>query len=349
MLFKKDSQEKQDPKEKEDRESGASGDDNDNFPLSMDEEDFKKLKKNIKKNNYGPESFVEELLKEEENRASPYPDTPVCSAAPLPDTVKENAVAEINEDDKKAIDRGDVPMSVVRHLDELRSRLIITLVMVLVITVVSFFAAKDLLDIITRPFFNTGNRLNIFNLTEGFMLNLKTSLLAGVLLGLPLIVFEVWKYIVPAVEKKNRRFIGLSVACGTFLFYAGIVFTYFVMLPVMVHMFLRFTPPEMTVTIGAEKYLSFVIIFSLAVAAMFELPVVILILTRIGIITPEFLIAKRKYAILTIWVVAAVITPPDALTQIMLAIPLMLLYEISIIMSKIVLKRRKKKELEKYV
>ena len=342
-------------KKKSKKESGfkAIGRKNIKFPLSMNEDDITALKNNYDINDYTRLPIIKELL--EEADAEPGPET----GAPSGDSVSDNAVIselgkgavvrESDEDEVEAAGRGDAPMSVVGHLDELRSRLIVTLVTVLVITVVGFFVAGNLLDIITRPFFNTGNRLNIFNLTEGFLLNLKASLIAGVLLGLPVILYQVWKYIVPAIEKKNRRFIGLSAAWGMILFYSGIFFTYFVMLPIMVHMFLTFTPPDMTVTIGAEKYLSFVIIFTLAVAALFELPVVILILTRIGIVTPEFLIAKRKYAIVSIWVLAAVITPPDALTQIMLAIPLMLLYEISIIISKIVLKRRKQKELEKYI
>jgi sec-independent protein translocase protein TatC len=316
-------------------------------------ENKKDKKEKQKKKAYTLEPFIEELLKEEKaepetNAESSSKDITLEKAFPVQEKT-EDALEKSDADDVKSSARGDVPMSVVGHLDELRSRLIVTLVTVLVITIISFFVAGELLDIITRPFYNTGNRLNIFNLTEGFMLNLKSSLIAGVLAGLPVIVFELWKYIVPAIETKNRRFIGFSVAWALALFYAGILFTYFVMMPVTVHMLLRFTPPDMTITVGADKYFSFVIIFSLSAAAIFELPAVILILTRIGIVTPEFLISKRKYAIISIWVLAAVITPPDALTQIMLAIPLMLLYEISIIISKIVLKRRKKKELEKYI
>ncbi len=321
------------------------------LPQVSGKDDAMAVKDNIDENDYTKLPFVRELLKEadagQEKQAAAADSLPPGAA--LPAEVKNDVPKVPDEDEVKASERGDVPMSVVGHLDELRSRLIVTLVVVLVITAAGFFTADYLLDIITRPFFNTGNRLNIFNLTEGFLLNLKAGLIAGVLLGLPVIVYEAWKYIVPAIEKKNRRFIGLSVGWGAFLFYAGILFTYFVMLPVVIHLLLRFSPPDMTVTIGAERYLMFVVLFSLSVSALFEIPIVILILTRIGIITPQFLIAKRKYAILAIWVLAAVITPPDGLTQIMLAIPLMLLYEISIIVSKIVLKRRKKRELEKYI
>lgn len=259
--------------------------------------------------------------------------------------LKKKDEINIDEPSHEALDRGDIPMSVVGHLDELRSRFLVTLITIIIITLGSFFISEYILDIINRPYFASGMKLNVFNLTEGFIIRLKAALIAGILIGTPVIIFQIWKYILPAIERKDRVFIRNSIIAAVFLFYGGIIFTYFLVLPFAIKMLLNFTPTEMSNTIGASKYLNFVLLFSIAMAIMFELPIVIMILTRIGILSPQLLISKRKYAIVLIWIVAAMITPPDMLTQSMLAMPIMLLYEVSIIISKYIVKRKKKREL----
>lgn len=259
----------------------------------------------------------------------------------------DNKVIQETDDlDPKALARGDSPMSIVGHLDELRSRFIFTLITVLVVTLISFFISEYLLNILNRPYLATGLKLNVFNLTEGFMLRLKASLIMGVLVGLPVIVYEIWKYIYPAIESGDRKFIAKSLIAAIFLFYGGLAFTYFLILPVGVQMFISFTPPEMTNTINATEYLRFILLCGLGMGLIFEMPIIIMILTKMGIVTPQFLITKRKYAIVLIWVIAAIITPsPDVLSQIIVGIPMMILYEISIIISKLIMIRKKKKEL----
>lgn len=263
----------------------------------------------------------------------------------------------ITADDKKTLEkadaydpgaagRGDSPMSIVGHLDELRSRFIATLITVTVITLGSFSISEYILNILNRPYLDTGMKLNVFTLTEGFILRLKASLIIGILAGLPVIVYEIWKYIYPAIEIRDRKFIARSLIAAILLFYAGIAFTYYLILPVAVQMFISFTPPEMTNTTNATNYLSFIILFGLGMGLIFEMPIIIMILTKIGIITPQFLISKRKYAIVLIWIIAAIITPPDVLSQIIAGVPMMILYELSIIISKIIIIRKKKKELE---
>jgi len=249
--------------------------------------------------------------------------------------------------DPDAAERGDEPKSVVTHLDEFRSRLMYSLLAIIIVSLASFFFSEYILDFINRPYLATGHKLNVFNLTEGFILRLKAAFIAGIFVGLPVIVFHLWRYILPAINKQDRKFARLSIIAAIILLYGGMAFTYFFILPFAVKMLLSFTPVEMTNTIGASKYLSFVLLFSLGMGAMFELPIIIMILTRIGIVSPAFLISKRKYAIVLLWIIAAMITPPDILTQSMIAIPLMLLYELSIIISKMMVKRKKKKELEK--
>jgi len=261
---------------------------------------------------------------------------------------KQNEIIESNQEkiDPESLKRGDIPMDIVNHLDEFRSRFLISLVTIVIITLAGFFMADHLLDIINRPYLTTGLKLNIFNLTEGIILKLKASLIAGVLIGLPVICYEIIRYILPAVGLDGRKFIILSIIAAVFLFYGGIVFTYFLILPFAVKMLLSFTPQDMTNVISASKYLSFVILFSLGMGIMFELPIIVMILSRFGIISPALLIQKRKYAIVLIWITAAMITPPDILTQAMLSIPIMILYEISILISKFIIKQNKKRELK---
>jgi sec-independent protein translocase protein TatC len=275
-------------------------------------------------------------------KRGPYDDVPteVKDASPAAKT------PDIPDDvDAGARERGDIPMSLVGHLDEFRSRFLFSLISILVITLLSFFFSDQLLYVINRPYLSTGLKLNVFNLIDGFLLRLKASLIAGLLLGFPVIVYELWKYIAPAIDRKDRRFAGLAVIIAVFLFYLGIALTYLA-LPMAINALLSFTPPGMNNMINASDYLSLVMIFCLAIGAIFELPIVILILTKIGVLSPSFLISKRKWAYVLIWILAAVITPTvDPLTQSMVAIPLMLLYEISIVISKVVVIRKKKREL----
>ncbi len=253
---------------------------------------------------------------------------------------------EEEEIDPKAIERGDRPMSLVAHLDEFRSRFMRSLITILVIMLGSFFFSDYILSILTRPYLDTGLKLNVFNLIDGFLLRLKASLITGVLIAFPLIVYELWKYIAPAIDVRERRFSRLAILAALGLFYSGVLLTFFT-LPLAVKALLSFTPEGMTNLINASNYLSFVFIFCFAIGIVFELPIAIMILTKMGIVTPSFLISKRKYAIVLIWIGAAVITPTvDPLTQSLVAIPLMLLYEISIIVSKVIVLRKKRRELQ---
>lgn len=262
-----------------------------------------------------------------------------------PDNKELELVQESDDIDPEAMDRGDAPMSLVGHLDEFRSRLLISMVTIIVIALASFIFSENILNIIERPYVSTGLKLNVFNITEGFLLRLKASLIAGILLGFPVIVYEIWRYIVPAINKDDRKFARLSTIAAVILFFGGLVFTYFFILPFAIKMLLSFTPEGMRNMQNASNYLSFVLLFSFGIGLLFELPIIIMILTRIGLVTPDLLIRKRKYAIVLIFIIAAIITPPDVITQLMIGIPLIILYEISVFISKFVVIRKKKREL----
>jgi len=262
------------------------------------------------------------------------------SGKKLQSTIRQTEERSITETVPSA---DDSSMTVVEHLDEMRSRVIWVLLSIIIFTIIGFVFSDQIVNFINKPFLETGKKLNVFKLTGGFIIKLKASVGTALVISLPLILFQIWRFISPAIDKSNRMFARMSLLFAVVLFYSGAAFVFFLLMPFAITMLLDFIPPEMISTIGADDYLSFIFLFSIAMGVLFELPIIILVLTKIGIITPLFLITKRKYAIVAIWVIAALITPADPLSQILVAVPLMFLYEISILLSKMVVKRSLKK------
>lgn len=259
-------------------------------------------------------------------------------------TEEEKEGQEPEEIDPAALARGDEPMTVVGHLDELRSRVLFILAAFMILTAVAFYFSDILVYYVNKPFLESGNKLNIFTLIGGFMLKFKVSAATAIFILIPIIIFQIWRFIVPAIERENRTFSRMTIISAVLLFYSGAAFVFFILLPAAIKVMLSFVGPEMISTIGADDYLNFILFSSLIMGVLFEVPVIILVLTRLGIVSPEFLIRKRKYAILIIWIIAAIVTPqPDPLSQSLVGVPLMLLYEISILISKIVAIRERKK------
>jgi len=258
----------------------------------------------------------------------------------LPETIKDEPI------DPSALARGDEPMTIVEHLNELRSRLLIVFSSFFIITCIAFYFSDQLVYFINKPFLETGNRLNVFTLAGGFMIKMKVSAAIAVLILIPLIIFHVWRFISPAIERPERFFSRLTISSAIILFYAGVCFV-FLLLPSAIKVMLSFITDSMLSTIDANDYLHFIFFMSFIMGLLCELPIVILILTKIGLITPQFLIRKRKYAVIIIWVTAAIVTPgADILSQSLVGVPLMLLYEVSIIVSRLVLIKKKRKELK---
>ncbi|MBN2158266.1 MAG: twin-arginine translocase subunit TatC [Spirochaetes bacterium] len=251
------------------------------------------------------------------------------------------------EIDPEAEERGDIPMSFVDHLDELRSRILISAIVFFILTVAGFIFSDELLAFINKPFTDTGLKLNVFKLSEGFMMRLKVAAIAALIVWIPFLVLQIWRFILPAITKKDRMFTRISLLSSILLFYTGVAFVYFLLMPLTVKVLLSFVAKDISNVIGASEYISFVFLFCFLMGAMFEFPIVIMVLTRIGILTPQVLISRRKWAIVGVFIISAIITPTqDILTQSLVAIPLMGLYEASIIISRLTLIRKKKKELE---
>ncbi|MGD8986261.1 MAG: twin-arginine translocase subunit TatC [Desulfobacteraceae bacterium] len=229
------------------------------------------------------------------------------------------------------------------HLEELRKRLITCAIAVGVGFVISYIFAERLFQILVTPLTRImpeGDRLIFTNLPEMFLTYLKTAFICGILLTAPVIFYQLWLFIAPGLYQKEKKFAVPFVVFSTILFVGGSLFGYFVVFPFGFKFFLGFANEYIQALPSVKQYFSFAIKLLFAFGIVFELPVVAFFLSKMGIVTPEFLKKKRKYALLLTFVLAAILTPPDVITQLMMAGPLILLYEIGIFVARMA--RRKK-------
>ena len=224
------------------------------------------------------------------------------------------------------------------HLDELRKRLIVCLVAVGVGFVLSYGFKAQLFEILTQPLIKamqTGDKIIFTGLPEAFFTYLKVAFLAGIMLASPIILYQFWMFVVPGLYDRERRMLLPIVILSSFFFIGGALFGYFLVFPLGFKFFLGFATESIQALPSMKEYLGFSAKLLLAFGLVFELPLVITFLAKLGIVSVEFLKKNRKYALLIFFVGAAILTPPDVVTQIMMAVPLMMLYEISIIGARI--------------
>ena len=226
------------------------------------------------------------------------------------------------------------------HLGELRDRLIHSFIAVGVGFVAAYFFKEQLFDILTAPLVTamakSGNAKLIFTgLPEAFFTYLKVALLAGIILATPVLFYEFWMFVSPGLYREEKKYILPIIILSVIFFIAGASFGYFIVFPYGFQFFLGFTTETIQAMPSMKEYLSFASKMLLAFGFVFELPLVLTFLSRMGLVTPAFLKKNRKYALLLFFVGAAMITPPDVVTQIMMAMPLILLYEIGILGAKI--------------
>jgi sec-independent protein translocase protein TatC len=231
------------------------------------------------------------------------------------------------------------------HLEELRWRLLWSGLAVVVTTIVSFWLVThfDVLGILTEPIepFLSGAKLKYLSPTDPFFITLKLAILVGLVLASPIVVYQIWAFLAPALRPSERRAIIPSLYLGVVLFAAGVAMAYYIALPVTLQFTMGFQTESLEQAIVIGEYMSVVTRMLLAFGIVFEMPVVILILAVLGLVTPEFLASKRRHAIVGITALAALITPGDVITiTILMMLPLVLLYEFSIVMARLVTRRR---------
>jgi len=235
------------------------------------------------------------------------------------------------------------------HLDELRKRLITCFIAVGVGFVISFGFKERLFNILVHPLINVmkqGETLIYTGLPEAFFTYLKVSFLSGLIVASPIILYEFWMFVAPGLYKTERRMMAPIVLLSSLFFIGGALFGYFFVFPWGFKFFLAFATDTIRPLPSMREYFGFSAKLLLAFGLVFELPLVLTFLAKLGIVSVEFLKKNRKYAILIIFAGAAILTPPDVITQIMMALPLMVLYEISIIGAKLFGKKKSKEEKE---
>lgn len=221
----------------------------------------------------------------------------------------------------------DRPMTIVEHLEELRARLLISLVAFAVATAASFVVVEPILTVLLRPV----GRVVFLAPTEAFMVRLKVAAISGVFLSLPVTLFQVWRFVSVGLMPTERRYALGLLPAALFLFVGGGAFAFFTILPLGVRFLLSYQTPTLEPMISVQAYTSFATAFVLAFGLVFQLPVVILMLARLGVVTPRSLAAGRKYALLGIVTLSALLTPGgDVFSQLLMAGPTYLLYEASI-------------------
>ena len=228
------------------------------------------------------------------------------------------------------------------HLEELRTRIIYCAVTVFVIFAVLYGVSDFLFDYFRKPM--GGFDLIAIAPTEAFFAYLKVSFYAALIVSVPMLLFHTWEFVSPGLLESERRYTGWFVVAGSIFFAIGASFCYFIVLPYGIQFLLSFGGDDIIPQISVDNYISFVFKIIIAFGVIFELPLVIFFLTFLGIMTPESLASKRPFFIVGSFVVAAILTPPDVFTQTVMAMPMIVLFELSLIVSRIIIKKEKGKE-----
>ena len=224
-------------------------------------------------------------------------------------------------------------MSLVEHLTELRTRIIVSAVAVTVMSVAGYSLAGDMLDYLRRPVEPLG-MLIFTSLGEAFFAMLRVAILFGLVASGPVVLWELWGFVAPGLERRERRIVGWMVPLMYLLFIGGMAFANFLMLPVAVRFFLSFGGPTLKPMLTLSDYLSFVTSLLMAFGLTFELPAVLFVLIKIRVLNRETLRRKRKLAVFIIFLFAAIITPTvDAVSMALLALPLWGLFELTLLLT----------------
>lgn len=249
------------------------------------------------------------------------------------------------------------------HLGELRNRILISLIAVAIAFSGSFYYSENLFSILISPLHNTLSfslenpyisivagknpdlELVFLAPAEAIWMHIKIAFICAFIVSSPIIFYEIWRFVAPGLMEQEKKYALPFVFTTTFLFLIGALFCFAIILPFAMNFLLNYKTENLKPMISVGKYVDFCLKFILAFGAIFELPVVTVFATRMGIVTPDFLAKNRKYAVLIAFVLAALLTPtPDAFNQSLMAVPMIILYEVGIWASKFLDKKKKKKD-----
>jgi len=226
--------------------------------------------------------------------------------------------------------------SLISHLIELRTRLLNITVALLLVFICLFPWASDLYALLAKPLLDKlpkGGQMIATDVTTPFFVPLKVTMMAALLVALPYVLYQIWRFVAPGLYAHEKRLVLPLIVASTLLFFCGMAFAYFVVFPVVFGFIVASTPQGVAVMTDIDKYFGFVIGMFLAFGTTFEVPVAVVLLVRMGVVSVAKLREIRSYVIVGAFVVGAIFTPPDVVSQFMLAIPLWLLYEAGIVVA----------------
>ncbi|MCK5032555.1 MAG: twin-arginine translocase subunit TatC [Calditrichia bacterium] len=234
---------------------------------------------------------------------------------------------------RKQINEREMPF--LDHLEELRWRLFKSLITVFVLMLICWGFSDQLLEVLRYPGtqITPPLKMQVLKVQTVFMTKLEIALVAGVILGLPVIIYQLWQFMAPGLIKKEKKFLPIIILATIICFAIGGLFAYFIIIPFALQFFMDLAPADIENNIALDFYIGFLLRIIVVFGVVFELPIISIILTKMGLLTPKFMRKYRRYALVIAFILGAILTPPDPSTQIMLAIPIILLYEISIFLS----------------
>jgi sec-independent protein translocase protein TatC len=253
-----------------------------------------------------------------------------------------------SEDPKKdELEGTEAPF--VSHLIELRDRLIRALIAIgIAFGVLAFFPGPaGLYDLLAQPMvahLPDGTKLIATNVISPILVPLKITLMAAFLVALPVVLYQVWAFVAPGLYSHEKKMVLPLVVSSTILFFIGVAFCYFLVIPGMAQFIQAFAPTSITAAPDIEQYFGFVLTLFLVFGIAFEVPIAVIVLARMGVVSIEQLRKVRGYFIVGAFIVAAIVTPPDVISQLALAIPMIILYEIGIIAAQVFIKTTKAPE-----
>ncbi|WP_299980785.1 twin-arginine translocase subunit TatC [uncultured Pseudoteredinibacter sp.] len=236
----------------------------------------------------------------------------------------------------------DVEQPLVQHLIELRDRLLRCILIVLLVFAGLFYFANDIYTFVAAPlqkFLPEGAGMIATEVAAPFLTPFKLTLFVSIFVSMPFLIYQVWQFIAPAMYKEERRLALPIFISSVFLFYAGIAFAYYAVFPLVFGFFTSVAPEGVSVMTDMGSYLDFILKIFFAFGLAFEIPIATFILISAGVSTPESLGEKRPYIIVGCFILGMLLTPPDVISQLLLALPMWLLFEVGIIMGKTLVKR----------
>jgi sec-independent protein translocase protein TatC len=239
-----------------------------------------------------------------------------------------------------ADDDGKMPF--MEHLGELRTRIMRSLIALLIGLAIAFPFSQTVVDWLARPIQKSGNTLVFLAVTEAFWVQMKVALFLGLFIAAPAILWQVWRFVEPGLHRREKKYAVPFVIIGSLLFIGGGAFSLLVVTPNAIAFLLSYARPGLQPMISIGNYVDFLVKFTLAFGAVFEVPLAMTLVARMGLVSPKAFAKNRKYAILGAFIAGAILTPtPDMVNQSLMAGPIILLYEIGIVAARIFGRARK--------